>query len=267
MKPNLQQLVRQFIPTIVETTSYIQTEFLQRKTIQFETKQKNEVVSKVDRTAEQMLVKKAKELFPEAGFLTEEKTIASNEKEYCWIIDPVDGTTNFYYGIPFFAISVALLHNQQPIAGIVCDVMHNDVYTAWQNGGCFVNDTPIACATILSTKEVFLATGIPNFDFDATDQYLFSLQQMIEHTRGIRRLGSAALELAYVAAGKFNAFYESGLKPWDIAASICLIKEAGGIVTDLNGNENVLFGNSILAANPTIHPLLLQFLQEKKGEQ
>lgn len=261
MKVQLENLVQELLPTVYSAAEYIRHQFLNRHAIQFQTKNNKEVVSIVDKTAEQMLVKKAKQLLPDAGFLTEEKTITNSEKKYRWIIDPVDGTTNFYYGIPFFATNIALLKNEEIVLGIVCDVMHNDVFTAWKKGGSYLNGKAIHCATTASTNETFLSTGIPNADFEHTKRYLSTLHDLIKHTRGIRRLGSAALELAYVASGRFDAFFESGLKPWDIAASICLIEEAGGIVSDLSGGENYLFGESILAAGKSIHPLLLSKLK------
>ena len=257
----LQNLCLNLLPGVKSTGAYIREQYSKREHIHFQTKAKNEVVSFVDQTAEQQLVKAVQQLVPEAGFLTEEKTVIDSEKDFQWIIDPVDGTTNFYYGIPFFAVSVALIHKQNILLGVVLDVMHNDIYYAWKGGGCFFNGTPSFCTSLSTTEEVFLATGIPNYDFERKAEYLSSLNQLIDTTRGIRRLGSAALELAYVAAGRFNAFFESGLKPWDTAASVCLIKEAGGLVTDLQGGTDYLYGKSILAASKEVHPLLLKKLQ------
>ena len=258
---NYQQLCLGFLPTIEQTGQYIQDQFNQREAINFQLKSKNNVVSEVDRHAEEILVEKAKQLLPQATFLTEEQTVSSKPGEYQWIIDPLDGTTNFYYGIPIFAISVALVHHNKIVLGIVQDVMHNDTFYAWQGGGCYLNGVKTLCTPIETTNEVFIATGIPNYDFDYVSEYLSSLNEIINSTRGIRRLGSAALELAYVAAGRFNAFFESGLKPWDIAASICLINESGGVVTDLLGGQNYLYGKSILAASQQVHPQLLEHLK------
>ncbi len=225
-----------------------------------ETKSLNSLVSYVDKEAEKKLVQLLSTALPEAGFLTEENTIAISEKETRWIIDPLDGTTNFLHRLPFFSISVALEHKNEIILGVVYECNRKEYFSAWKNGGAHLNDKTIQVSQHTRLADCLLATGFPYFNFSALDHYLKILAIFIKSTRGIRRLGSAALDLAYVACGRFDGFFENNLNPWDVAAGVILVKEAGGKITDYSNQDKAKNGVEILAGNNVIHSLMLNIL-------
>jgi len=258
MTKSLQELCEFMLPVIRETGVFIMGHLYKHDSTIFNIKGRNNIVSLVDREAELQLVAAAKTILPGSTFLTEEGTISDSKGEWKWVIDPLDGTSNFYYKIPLFSVSVGLMRNDEIVMGIVYDVTNDDMYYAWKDGGAYLNGSPIKASSIVNRKEAFIATGIPNDDYPQIEQYLKALQHLINTTRGIRRLGSAALELAYVSAGKFDAFFEHGLSPWDVAAGIILIKEAGGRVTDFFGEDDCYQGKNILASGSGIHDSLLE---------
>jgi myo-inositol-1(or 4)-monophosphatase len=225
---------------------------------QIEDKSLNNLVSHVDKEAERILVDGLSKIVPEALFLTEEKTTDNtpNEKALQWIIDPLDGTTNFLFSLPVFAVSIALVENGEPILGAVLDVCRNECYYAEAGKGAFCNDTRIYCSNRKTLSESLLATGFPYYEFENIDQYLKSLHTFMKSTRGLRRMGSAAIDLAYTARGLYDGFFEYNLSPWDVAGGTILVREAGGIVTEFNGGNNPIFGKTILAANPYIYEFM-----------
>jgi myo-inositol-1(or 4)-monophosphatase len=214
-----------------------------------ENKGLHDFVSYVDKESEQMLVEKLGTLLPEAGFLVEEGTSAKKGLKYCWVVDPLDGTTNFVHGVHPYSISVALTENDEPVAGVVYEVGGNEMFKAWKNGGSWLNDRPINVSGASSLSDSLIATGLPYTDFSRLDRYMVSLTHFCKTTHGIRRFGSASIDLAYVACGRFEVFYEYGLKPWDIAAGTIIVREAGGRVSDFSGNERNLNGDEIIASN------------------
>ncbi|MCF8237955.1 MAG: inositol monophosphatase [Saprospiraceae bacterium] len=221
-----------------------------------ELKSRNSLVSRVDREAEESLVKGLRALLPDAGFLTEEGTVKQSRARNRWIIDPLDGTTNFLHGLPFFAISIALERDGQLVLGIVHEVSRNEHFVAWKDGGAWCNEQRISVSKQEKLADSLIATGFPYYDFSRTEAYIEVLKAFMRQTRGVRRIGSAALDLAYVACGRFEAFYEYALHPWDVAGGIVLVREAGGVVTDFAGDQEVCAsGSEILAAGPFIHPL------------
>lgn len=216
------------------------------------------LVSYVDKTAEEQLVAALSQVVPEAGFITEENTIAqSADKEYKWIIDPLDGTTNFIHGIPCYAVSIALVKGETPIAGVIYEITRAECFYAWQGGGAFLNGKPISVSKIKELDKSLLVTGFPYYDYGKLDQYLALFKHLMKHSRGIRRLGSAATDMAYVACGRFEAFYEYGLSPWDVAAGIVIITEAGGSVADFSGGTNYLFGKELVCSNTHVQQEML----------
>ncbi len=221
-----------------------------------EIKSRNSLVSHVDKEAELALVNGLGALLPDAGFLTEEETVEQVSARDRWIIDPLDGTTNFLHGLPFFAVSVALEREGRLVLGIVHEVSRNEQFVAWENGGAWCNGQRIRVSDCRHLEDSLLATGFPYYDFSRTAAYVEVLQAFMRETRGVRRIGSAALDMAYVACGRFDAFYEYALHPWDVAGGIVLVREAGGVVTDFSGDDQVCnSGSEILAAGPYIHPL------------
>lgn len=220
-----------------------------------EIKGTNDLVSYVDKTAEGMLVDRLQKLLPSAGILAEEGTRKEAEQE--WIIDPLDGTTNFIHGVPTFAISIGLVENNKVISGIVYEVNRDEAFYAWSDGGAYLNGTRIYVSKTARIKDSLISTGFPVQNFDKIKDYLTLVEQLIRNSHGIRRVGSAATDLAYVACGRYDAFFEYNLNPWDVAGGALLIQEAGGTVTDYKGGNDFLFGREILGGGP-IHTELLE---------
>lgn len=225
-----------------------------------ETKSVNQLVSYVDKTAEEMLVKGFEKLMPGCGFITEENTVTPQQKEYTWIIDPLDGTTNFVHKVPVFSVSAGLYHAGELVAGLVMDVCGNELFHGSKGSGVFCNDKPVKISAVPTLSESLLATGFPYYDFEQMQQYLAVLRTLLKKTHGLRRMGSAAIDLAYTACGRFDGFFEYSLSPWDVAAGAFLVKEAGGEVTDFMGGEDYLFGKTIVAGNPLVMPELSQII-------
>lgn len=227
-----------------------------------ELKSFNSLVSYVDRTAEQMLVSRLLDLLPESGIIGEEGVDERPGEDYTWIIDPLDGTTNFIHGIPCFAVSIALQYHKELLIGVVYEISKDECFYAWKGGGAYLNGAPIQVSKRSSLNESLLATGFPYYDFGKINKYLTLLQDLMQVTRGIRRLGSAATDLAYVACGRFESFYEYGLSPWDVAGGALLVQEAGGVVTDFNGDNDYIFGNEIVASCPAVHQGMLDVIRK-----
>jgi myo-inositol-1(or 4)-monophosphatase len=223
-----------------------------------ETKGLHDFVSYVDKGSEKMLVERLEIILPEAGFIAEEGTSTKTGVRYNWVIDPLDGTTNFVHGIHPYAISVALAEEGEPVAGVVCDVGGNEIFKAWKYGGAWLNDQPVKVSTASRLADSLVATGFPYNDFSRLDKYMKCLTHFCRATHGIRRLGSASIDLAYVACGRFEAFYEYDLKIWDVSAGILLVREAGGRVSNFSGNESKLDGNEIVASNGKVFPEFLE---------
>jgi myo-inositol-1(or 4)-monophosphatase len=240
-----------------ETSVFIRQESKSFDLKRTEKKGFNDFVSYVDKGSEKMLVEKLSLLLPEAGFLAEEGTSDKKGLKYCWVIDPLDGTTNFLHGFHPYAISIALKEYDEVVVGVVYEVGGNESFTAWKDGGAWLNGSPIHVSEAPAVADSLVATGFPYNDFGRIDAYMNCLTHLCKHTHGIRRLGSAAIDLAYVACGRFEAFYEYGLKPWDIAAGILLVREAGGKVSDFSGHEKNLTGEEFLASNSKIFTEIL----------
>ena len=246
---------------VERSADFIQNQLGNVKNQQIETKSLNSLVSYVDKKAEEMLVEGCMKILPEAGFITEEETIEkSADKEWLWIIDPLDGTTNFLHSLPFFSISVALQHRGKTVMGLVCEVNRRELFYAIKNEGAFLNGKKISCSSTEKLTDSLLATGFPYYDFGRREAYLKLLGELMPKSRGIRRLGSAALDLAYTACGRFDAFFEYSLAPWDVAAGAFIVEEAGGIVKDFTGGDNYLYGKEIIATNRGINKEMSELL-------
>jgi myo-inositol-1(or 4)-monophosphatase len=244
---------------------FILAERLSFQSSAIERKGHNDLVSYVDKEAESRLVEQLTELIPDAGFLTEENTKQVQGKSYCWIIDPLDGTTNFIHGIPCFCISIGLHYEGQPVLGVVHELNLNECFYAWKNGGAYLNGKKIRVSEVSVVSDSLIATGFPYHDYNRMKPYMEVFDHLMHHSHGLRRLGSAAADLAYTAAGRFEAFYEYGLNPWDVAAGVVLVQEAGGVVSDFSGTDNHTFGKEIIASNAKIYPEFLEIIQEKFG--
>ena len=233
-------------------------EFIQSEAKSFshnavEVKSFNQLVSYVDKTAEEKLVAGLQLILPEAGFITEEQTITTAQKEYMWVIDPLDGTTNFVHQLPIYSISIALMHHGVPIIGVVLEPNREELFYAWKNGGAYLNGNKICVKQNNELSKALMATGFPYYDFEFIQRYLNTLQEFLRTTQGMRRMGSAAVDLAYVACGRFDGFFEYGLSPWDVAGGIVLVKEAGGKISTFSGTDDVIFGKEIIASSTQIY--------------
>lgn len=230
-----------------------------------ELKGKASLVTYVDKEAEKMIVARLRELLPEAGFITEEGTASESGEAYKWIIDPLDGTTNFIHGVFPHSVSIALTHNNVPVAGVVYEVGQNELFSAWKGGGAYLNGQPVSVSRSSKHEDVLLATGFPYYNFDKLGAYLKVLEFFMIETRGMRRMGSAAVDLAYVACGRFDGFFEHALHAWDVAAGVLLVQEAGGKVTDFKGGDNFLFGKELVSANANYFPSFFAKVNEHLG--
>lgn len=228
-----------------------------------EEKDLNSLVSYVDKEAEVRLVKTLSELRPKASFITEEETITSEKTDEIWIIDPLDGTNNFLHKIPHFAISIALQVQGEVVLGIVYDVTKKECFHAIKGEGAFLNNQPISVSKTDQISEAFLATGFPYSNTYDEVPIMNTLVHWLKNARGVRRMGAAALDLAYVACGRFDAYYETTLNIWDVAAGYLLVEEAGGKVTDYSGGDRHQIGDQILATNGQIHDMVKEVLNHQ----
>lgn len=222
----------------------------------------NDFVSEIDHAAERVIVETLLEAYPTHGILAEEGSGKGRESDpdFLWIIDPLDGTTNFLHGLPQYCVSIALKHRGKITQAVIYDPVHNDLFTATRGRGAFLNDRRLRVSRRDELKDALIGTGFPFREKRHLDNYLAMMKALIERTAGLRRPGSAALDLAYVAAGYYDGFWELGLAPWDIAAGSLLVQEAGGLVGDLEGNEAYLESGQVLAATPKVFPKMLQVL-------
>ena len=226
-----------------------------------ESKSQNDFVSEVDRIAEAAIIEVLREAYPQHGILAEESGLKETTSEYQWIIDPLDGTTNFLHGFPQYCVSIALSVKGVLTHGVIYDPTRNELFTASRGGGAFLNDRRIRVSKTLNLKDAMLGTGFPFKEFAGIDQYLALFKELTPKCAAIRRPGSAALDLAYVACGRYDGFWEIGLSPWDMAAGALMIKEAGGLVTDYAGEEKFMDRGSIVTATPKIFPALFKTVQ------
>jgi myo-inositol-1(or 4)-monophosphatase len=229
----------------------------------------SDFVSEVDGAAEEAIIKILLDAYPDHSILAEEsgRSGDANKSDYQWIIDPLDGTTNFLHGFPKYGVSIALLHRGVLSQAVVYDPVSDELFTASRGSGAFLNDHRIRVSKRVQLGESLIGTGFPFRDFTHIEAYLAMFKDIIPRTAGIRRPGSAALDLAYVAAGRYDGFWETGLAPWDIAAGCLLIIEAGGMVSDLEGNGHYLKSGQVVAGNPKIFVQLLQVIAPHLTEQ
>ncbi|MCG3164765.1 MAG: Inositol-1-monophosphatase [Bacteroidia bacterium] len=289
---NYQHLCTQVCTLAKETGAFIKEEGKRFKTSTVEVKGHNNFVSYVDKTSEQKLVTALSTLLPEAGFIAEEGTSDKKGERYNWIIDPLDGTTNFIHGFPCYAISIALTAPLPPegggsnalsvegkwadksplrgvgglncgvVLGVVYEINQDELFYAWKDSDAYMNGNKITVSDTPTLKDSLLGTGFPYYDYGKMDEYLKLFRHFMQYSHGLRRPGSAATDLAYLACGRFDGFYEYSLAPWDVAAGAFLVERAGGKVADFSGGDNYLFGKEIVAANA----LVFQELQETVKE-
>jgi myo-inositol-1(or 4)-monophosphatase len=217
-------------------------------------------VSYVDKESELRIVDGLHKILPEAGFIAEEGTGEQKPDGLNWIIDPLDGTTNFIHGLPPYAISIALMDNQKLLLGVIYEVTLDECFYAWGNGKAYMNGNEIRVSDIGNVNDALIATGFPYYDYDRIEPFMQSMEHFMRYSHGLRRLGSAATDLAYVACGRFEAFYEYSLQPWDVAAGAFIVEQAGGKVSDFGGGANHIFGKEIIAANSKVFKPFLEIV-------
>ena len=223
----------------------------------------NDFVTEVDKAAENAIIEVLKRAYPDHAILGEESSASANlhdENENVWIIDPLDGTTNFIHGFPQYAISIALQHRDQITQAVIYDPTRNELFTASKGAGAFLNDKRIRVAKRDKLADALIGTGFPYSDLSALDEYVKMFHLMTQKSAGLRRPGSAALDLAYVAAGRLDGFFEKNLKPWDVAAGALLVSEAGGIIANFSGDADYLYKGDVIAGSPKIFAQMLNVL-------
>ncbi len=259
---NLQQLTSQVSNLSRAIGKIIREESINFSMKDVEKKGVHDFVSYVDKSAEANLVSELSKMLPEAGFIAEENTELQRQERYNWVIDPLDGTTNFIHGIPIFSISIALLDFDDVILGVVYEINLNECFYAWKNSKAFCNGNEIRVSVPDKLCDSLLATGFPYSDYSKLDQYLKMFRHLLLKTHGVRRLGSAAVDLAYVASGRFEGFYEYGLNSWDVAAGTFIVQQAGGKVTDFGEGDDYIFGKELVATNGQIHDEFMDDLKK-----
>jgi len=227
-----------------------------------ETKSLHNFVTHVDKSSEVRLVKELSQLVPQAGFIAEEGTSSVRGDRYNWVIDPLDGTTNFIHGLPPFAISIALMDGDEVILGVVHEVISGETFSAWKDSASYLNGKEIHVSKVTSVKDSLIATGFPYTEFERIKPFMQSLEYLFANSHGVRRLGSASVDMAYVACGRFEAFYEYGLSPWDVAAASLIVKQAGGKNSDFKSGTDYIFGREIIVGNSGIFDEFSQLIRK-----
>jgi len=248
----LNKIRKQVIDLSHEVGKFIMTERDKFSSSDIEKKGFNDLVSYVDKNSEKLLIKGLQKILPASGILAEESGETA-KKEYTWVIDPLDGTTNFLHKIPYFAISIGLHKNDYPLLGVVNELNQKECFSAVKGEGASLNGKSISVSPKKVLGDSLIATGFPYNDFKQQGEYIKLLQDLMKCTQGIRRIGSASVDMCYVACGRFEVFYEYGLKPWDISAGTIIVEEAGGRVTDFYGGTDHIFGRTIIASNTRLH--------------
>lgn len=259
----LNKVQKQAIALVKDAGEFIRKEATKFNVDKVEKKGFNDLVSYVDKQAEIMLVEGLANILPEAGFIAEEGTSDKVGERYNWVIDPVDGTTNFVHGLPVYSVSVALQENKETIAGIVYEINRDECFHAIKGEEAYMNDEVIQVNQNVELSESLLATGFPYYDFDKMEAYFAILKDLMQNSHSLRRLGSAAVDLAYVACGRFEGFFEYNLNAWDVAAGAFIVQQAGGKVSTFSGSSDFDFGREIIAGSPKVQEEMLSYIQKR----
>lgn len=259
---NLEQLTLQVIELAKSVGGFIREEANRFDSASIEYKGLNDMVSYVDKGAEERIVARLSEYLPSAGFVTEEETINKVGEEFNWIVDPLDGTTNFIHGIPAFSVSIALRQKNEIVLGVIYEVNRDECFYAWKDGGSYLNGKKISVTANKTFSASLLATGFPYYNFEKLERYINVFRELTQVSHGLRRIGSAAVDLAYVACGRFDGFFEYNLNSYDIAAGVIIVKEAGGVITNFSGTSEVFDARELIAGNPFIAEELHQVISK-----
>ena len=265
---NLENICKQTV-FVAENAAEIIRSHINSADYKIDAKGKNDFVTEIDKKTEKFIVDELQRILPDAGFIAEEKSSLKVGEVFNWIVDPIDGTSNFIHGIYPCSVSIALKQNDEIVVGVVYEVGLKECFHAYKNGGAWLNGEKISVSKVNSVSNAFVATGFPYNRFEIINPYIDLLKHFVTNAQGVRRLGSAAVDMAYVAAGRFDAFYEYDLKPYDVAAGIIILQEAGGKVSDFSGGGNYLFGGEMVATNLLIHKefssVVTKFMNGCKG--
>ncbi|ANE56476.1 MULTISPECIES: inositol monophosphatase family protein [Methylomonas] len=238
----------------------IQRSSLNIEKLTIDQKSRNDYASEVDRAAEQEIIKVIRTAFPDHGILAEESG-ETKGNDYTWIIDPLDGTTNFLHGFPHYAVSIALKNKNKLEIGVIYDPTRDELFTAERGGGAMLNNRRIRVTKQNTMRGALIGTGFPFKTMENIEPYLGMFKAVCADAAGIRRAGAAALDMAYVACGRLDAYWEIGVKEWDIAAGVLLVQEAGGVATDFSFNDKYLQSGNIITGNPKMHQLMYQIIE------
>jgi myo-inositol-1(or 4)-monophosphatase len=260
---DLEKLCMEAVRIARAAGSFIQMEAKEFTAKSVEYKGKNNLVSYVDKKAEDMIVTALSSLLSDAGFIAEENRERPRGAQYNWIIDPLDGTTNFVHGIPVYSTCIALMKDDEVLLGVVYEMNLNECFYAWKGGGAWLNGSRIHVSKTAKLSEALIATGFPYYDYEMMTEYMTVFEFCMRNTHGIRRLGSAAVDIVYVACGRFEGFYEYGLNAWDVAAGACIVREAGGKVSDFSGGDNYIFGREIITNNAATYEEFLKVVKKE----
>ena len=259
---DLEKLGRSLNDICMEAGSYILSEQGSLGGEDVTAKGLHDYVTFVDRQSEEMLIGRLRQLLPDAGILAEEDSVEFKKMAYNWVIAPLDGTTNFIHSLPVFSVSVALMKGSEVVMGPVFEPVSGECFHATEGGPALLNGRVISVSATERLDDSLLATGFPYSDFSRQEAYLALLGRLMRGCRGIRRFGSAAVDLAWVACGRFDGFWEYGLKPWDVAAGSFILERAGGICSDFSGGKNYISGREIVCGNPSVYRELAGLLRE-----
>jgi myo-inositol-1(or 4)-monophosphatase len=264
---NLENITGQVVRLCEKNAEYILQELKVLNSKDIEEKDEHNFVTYVDRTSEERIVEELSRILPGSGFIAEEGKYGPSGADLKWVIDPLDGTTNFIHGVPFFSISIALMQEERTIIGVVHEINRAESFYSWEGGKAYLNGKEIRVSSAGRLFDSLLVTGFPYKRDLILDKYVDLFKAFIQRTQDLRRLGSAASDLAFVAAGRFEGFYEIGLNPWDVAAGSFLVKQAGENVTDFGGGDGYIFGKSLASSNGLIHNEMIEVISEYFNEK
>jgi len=254
-------MIQLAIDVALEAGKFLKQSVGNIKTVETKLGQETNLVTEIDRKSEELIIGMIRKKYPDHDFLAEESGSHDQKSEYRWIIDPLDGTLNFTHGVPLYSVSIAVEHRGEIIAGVVYEPNLGELFTAEKGKGAFLNQKPIRVSKVDRLIESMLVTGFPYTIRDNPDNAVAHFVNMLMSAQGIRRLGSAAVDLAYVACGRFEGFWEVSLSPWDMAAGVLLVQEAGGRFTNFRGGASTVYGKQVLATNGLVHDPLVEILK------
>ncbi len=250
---NLEKITMDVCKLAKDTGSFIDSEASRFSRTDIELKDRNNFVTYVDKESEKMLIDSLSRILPGSTFIAEENTLEHKVSELTWIIDPLDGTTNYIHRLPVYSISIALMKEQELVMGVVYEINNDECFYSWKEAPAYLNHDTITVSRNKVLDDCLIATGFPYYDYSGLENYLALFKDLMKRTRGIRRMGSAAVDLAYVACGRFDTFFEYGLNPWDVAAGAFLVQQAGGKVSNFSNRPEYLFTKEIVASNSFVH--------------